>query len=181
MPDGDCLKLHLHTMDRESVKQSLATHGSILSWDEDDLAEPDLHDRLRAEQLTKVRHVGLQRVVDGLGRVLTPDHLAKVIDRNGVADSDHQCSEQRSRVPTADRDTSRGSQHIDRPQHPNHVVVLHGGSISLHLPASRMRAPCPVTEVPQRCAVTRDDNEIEDRRSETAEIRERRNHEGRER
>jgi len=43
MPDGDCLKLHLHTMDRESVKQSLATHGSILAWDEDDLAEQTLH------------------------------------------------------------------------------------------------------------------------------------------
>jgi DegV family protein with EDD domain len=30
-------------MDRESVKQSLATHGSILAWDEDDLAEQTLH------------------------------------------------------------------------------------------------------------------------------------------
>ena len=43
MPDGNCLKLHLHTLDREKVKQSLATHGSILTWAEDDLAEQTLH------------------------------------------------------------------------------------------------------------------------------------------
>ncbi len=37
--DGNCLKLHLHTQDREKVKERLAEHGSILSWAEDDLAE----------------------------------------------------------------------------------------------------------------------------------------------
>jgi hypothetical protein len=39
MADGNCLKLHLHTRDREKVKQRLAEHGSILSWAEDDLSE----------------------------------------------------------------------------------------------------------------------------------------------
>ena len=39
MPDGNCLKLHLHTLDREKVRQRLAAHGSILTWTEDDLAE----------------------------------------------------------------------------------------------------------------------------------------------
>jgi DegV family protein with EDD domain len=43
MPEGDCLKIHLHTIDRERLKQSLATHGSILTWGEDDLAEQTLH------------------------------------------------------------------------------------------------------------------------------------------
>jgi uncharacterized protein len=43
MPDGDCFKLHLHTLDREKVKQRLAAHGSILSWAEDDLAEQSSH------------------------------------------------------------------------------------------------------------------------------------------
>jgi hypothetical protein len=39
MVEGNCLKLHLHTRDREKVKQRLAEHGSILSWAEDDLSE----------------------------------------------------------------------------------------------------------------------------------------------
>lgn len=39
MADGNCLKLHLHTLDREKVKQRLAEHGSILSWAEDDLSQ----------------------------------------------------------------------------------------------------------------------------------------------
>jgi hypothetical protein len=39
MPDGNCLKVHLHTLDREKVKERLAAHGSILTWAEDDLAE----------------------------------------------------------------------------------------------------------------------------------------------
>jgi DegV family protein with EDD domain len=39
MPDGNCLKVHLHTLDREKVKHRLASHGSILTWAEDDLAE----------------------------------------------------------------------------------------------------------------------------------------------
>ncbi len=39
MADGNCLKLHLHTRDREKVKRRLAEHGSILSWAEDDLSE----------------------------------------------------------------------------------------------------------------------------------------------
>jgi DegV family protein with EDD domain len=43
MPDGDCVKLHLHTIDRETVKHRLAAHGSILTWAEDDLAEQTLH------------------------------------------------------------------------------------------------------------------------------------------
>jgi DegV family protein with EDD domain len=43
MPDGNCLKLHLHTLDREKVKQHLAAHGSILTWAEDDLAEQSAH------------------------------------------------------------------------------------------------------------------------------------------
>ena len=43
MPDGNCLKLHLHTLDREKVKQRLAAHGSILTWAEDDLAEQSAH------------------------------------------------------------------------------------------------------------------------------------------
>jgi len=42
-PDGNCLKLHLHTLDREKVKQGLAEHGSILTWAEDDLAEQSAH------------------------------------------------------------------------------------------------------------------------------------------
>ena len=43
MPDGNCLKLHLHTLDREKAKQRLAAHGSILTWAEDDLAEQSAH------------------------------------------------------------------------------------------------------------------------------------------
>ena len=43
MPDGNCLKLHLHTLDREKAKQGLAAHGSILNWAEDDLAEQSAH------------------------------------------------------------------------------------------------------------------------------------------
>jgi len=43
MADGNCLKLHLHTRDREKVKQRLAEHGAILSWAEDDLAEQSSH------------------------------------------------------------------------------------------------------------------------------------------
>ena len=43
MTDGDYLKLHLHTTDRERVKQDLSARASILSWAEDDLAEQSLH------------------------------------------------------------------------------------------------------------------------------------------
>jgi DegV family protein with EDD domain len=43
MPDGNCLKLHLHTLDREKVKQRLAAHGSIVAWAEDDFAEQSAH------------------------------------------------------------------------------------------------------------------------------------------
>ena len=43
MPGRNCLKLHLHTLDREKVKQRLAAHGSILTWAEDDLAEQSAH------------------------------------------------------------------------------------------------------------------------------------------
>jgi len=39
MPEGDCLKLHLHTIDKEAMKQSLEAHSSIVAWDEDDLAD----------------------------------------------------------------------------------------------------------------------------------------------
>ncbi|HYA03705.1 MAG TPA: DegV family protein, partial [Syntrophobacteria bacterium] len=39
MPEGDCLKVHLHATDRESARRDLATIGGILSWAEDDLAE----------------------------------------------------------------------------------------------------------------------------------------------
>ena len=42
-PDGNCLKLHLHTLDRKKVKERLAGHGSILTWAEDDLAEQSAH------------------------------------------------------------------------------------------------------------------------------------------
>lgn len=39
MPDGECLKVHLHASDRERVRQDLTAMGAILSWAEDDLAE----------------------------------------------------------------------------------------------------------------------------------------------
>jgi DegV family protein with EDD domain len=39
MPDGACLKVHLHATDRERVRQDLTAIGAILSWAEDDLAE----------------------------------------------------------------------------------------------------------------------------------------------
>jgi hypothetical protein len=39
MPDGDCLKVHLHADDRERVRQDLTAMGTILNWAEDDLAE----------------------------------------------------------------------------------------------------------------------------------------------
>jgi len=39
MPNGECLKVHLHATDRERVRQDLITFGAILSWAEDDLAE----------------------------------------------------------------------------------------------------------------------------------------------
>ena len=34
-----CLKIHLHTTDKEKARQGLSSFGSILSWAEDDLAE----------------------------------------------------------------------------------------------------------------------------------------------
>ena len=39
MPNGECLKVHLHATDRERAKQDLTAIGAILSWAEDDLAE----------------------------------------------------------------------------------------------------------------------------------------------
>jgi DegV family protein with EDD domain len=39
MPDGACLKVHLHAADREKARQELTAVGAILSWAEDDLAE----------------------------------------------------------------------------------------------------------------------------------------------
>jgi hypothetical protein len=39
MPDGDCLKVHLHAADREKARQDLTNIGAILSWAEDNLAE----------------------------------------------------------------------------------------------------------------------------------------------
>jgi DegV family protein with EDD domain len=39
MPDGECLKVHLHATDRERARQDLTAVGAILSWAEDDLAE----------------------------------------------------------------------------------------------------------------------------------------------
>jgi DegV family protein with EDD domain len=39
MPEGGCLKVHLHAADRERARRDLATIGGILSWAEDDLAE----------------------------------------------------------------------------------------------------------------------------------------------
>ena len=55
MADGNCLKLHLHTRDREKVKQRLAEHGSILSWAEDDLAEQN--SRFARSQKQPILHV----------------------------------------------------------------------------------------------------------------------------
>ncbi len=37
--DGECLKVHLHSTDRERARQDLTAVGAILSWAEDDLAE----------------------------------------------------------------------------------------------------------------------------------------------
>jgi DegV family protein with EDD domain len=42
MPDGECLKVHLHATDRERARQDLTTIGAILSWAEDNLAEQTL-------------------------------------------------------------------------------------------------------------------------------------------
>src|SRR5512139_4131360 len=39
MPNGECLKVHLHATDRERVRQNLTAIGAILSWAEDDLSE----------------------------------------------------------------------------------------------------------------------------------------------
>jgi DegV family protein with EDD domain len=39
MPNGDCLKVHLHANDREKVRRDLTAVGTIMSWIEDDLAE----------------------------------------------------------------------------------------------------------------------------------------------
>ena len=39
MPNGECLKVHLHSTDRERARQDLTAIGAILSWAEDDLAE----------------------------------------------------------------------------------------------------------------------------------------------
>jgi DegV family protein with EDD domain len=39
MPHGECLKVHLHAVDRETARQDLTSLGAILSWAEDDLAE----------------------------------------------------------------------------------------------------------------------------------------------
>jgi uncharacterized protein len=39
MPNGECLKVHLHATNRERAKQDLTAIGAILSWAEDDLAE----------------------------------------------------------------------------------------------------------------------------------------------
>ena len=42
LPQGDCLKVHLHVPDRERARQDLAALGTIVSWCEDDLAEQTL-------------------------------------------------------------------------------------------------------------------------------------------
>jgi DegV family protein with EDD domain len=39
MPNGECLKVHLHATDRERVRKDLTAIGAIMSWAEDDLAE----------------------------------------------------------------------------------------------------------------------------------------------
>jgi DegV family protein with EDD domain len=39
MPNAGCLKVHLHSTDRERARQDLTAIGAILSWAEDDLAE----------------------------------------------------------------------------------------------------------------------------------------------
>jgi DegV family protein with EDD domain len=39
MPNGECIKVHLHASDKERVRQDLTAIGAILSWAEDDLAE----------------------------------------------------------------------------------------------------------------------------------------------
>lgn len=39
MPNGECIKVHLHASDKERVRQDLNAIGTILSWAEDDLAE----------------------------------------------------------------------------------------------------------------------------------------------
>ena len=39
IPNGECLKVHLHAKDRKSARQDLTAIGAILSWAEDDLAE----------------------------------------------------------------------------------------------------------------------------------------------
>lgn len=38
-PNGECLKVHFHTTNRERARQDLTAVGAILSWAEDDLAE----------------------------------------------------------------------------------------------------------------------------------------------
>ncbi|OGP51720.1 MAG: hypothetical protein A2Y79_02260 [Deltaproteobacteria bacterium RBG_13_43_22] len=42
LPEGNCLKLHLHAPDRERARQDLSAMGAIVSWSEDDLAEQTL-------------------------------------------------------------------------------------------------------------------------------------------
>jgi len=39
MDNGECLKVHLHSTDREIARRDLTAIGAILSWAEDDLAE----------------------------------------------------------------------------------------------------------------------------------------------
>jgi hypothetical protein len=51
MPNGECLKVHLHASDRETVRQDLTAVGAILSWAEDDLAEQTIRfNELRKKQ-----------------------------------------------------------------------------------------------------------------------------------
>jgi len=61
--DGECLKVHLHSTDRERARQQFTAIGAILSWAEDDLAEQTF--RFREPRKNQTIHI----MTDGAGSI----------------------------------------------------------------------------------------------------------------
>jgi DegV family protein with EDD domain len=81
MPSGECLKVHLHTKDRDSVRQDLTAMGAILSWAEDDLAEQTFRfSELRKDQtihiMTDAAGSITRDVAQSLGVTLLNSYIA---------------------------------------------------------------------------------------------------------
>jgi len=71
MPEGGCLKVHLHAADRERARRDLSTIGGILSWAEDDLAEQTIRfSETRRNQAIHIMADAAGSITRGLARSL---------------------------------------------------------------------------------------------------------------